>query len=140
MPNNDKDLRSLNRRELLEMLVIQTRRVEELEQSVRELQKKIDDKKIEVNKIGNIAEAAISVNEVFASAQRAADQYLENIDRLVKEKEAALNSAKEKADQIISDAEKEAAIIIDGARAQAEKILSPAKKSKNSKPKNKKKR
>ena len=42
----DKQLRKLNRRELLEMLITQTRRVEQLEKQLEEANKKLYDKMI----------------------------------------------------------------------------------------------
>ena len=40
-----------------------------------------------LKEVGSIAEASLKINKVFESAQLAADQYLENIKRLLKEQE-----------------------------------------------------
>ncbi len=75
----DKELKKLSRKELLEMLVIQTRRTEALEKEIEDLKAKLKRKEIVVEKTGNLAEAALKLNYVFEAAQRAADQYLYNV-------------------------------------------------------------
>jgi hypothetical protein len=41
-----------------------------------------------LKEVGSIAEASLKINKVFESAQLAADQYLENIKRLLQNKES----------------------------------------------------
>lgn len=77
----DKELASLKRNELLELLLIQTRKVNELEKEIEELKAQLENRQIRIEKAGSIAEAALSLNKVFEAAQEAADQYLENIKR-----------------------------------------------------------
>lgn len=85
----DKELKKLNRAELLEMLLLQTKRVEELEEQweereamlqekINELEKELQVRRIKIEKAGSIAEAALSLNGIFEAAQKAADHYLEN--------------------------------------------------------------
>lgn len=78
----DKELRKLSRAELLEMLLIQTKEVERLKKELEEANLKLENRRILLEKSGSIAEAALALNDVFESAQRAADQYLENIRSL----------------------------------------------------------
>ena len=90
---NAKDLKNLSRGDLLELLLAQTERVEELEQERIELQKKVETKDIIIGKSGTLAEAALAINRVFQAADRAAAQYLGNVMRLYDEqveKNAAL--------------------------------------------------
>lgn len=77
-----KELKKLSRGELLEMLLMQTKRVEELEAQLEEAKKQLEDKNIKIAKTGSVAEAALQLNGVFEAAQNAADQYLENIQNL----------------------------------------------------------
>ena len=72
----DKELKKLNRAELLELLLIQTREIERLNTQVEELQAELNQRKITLVQAGNIAEAALKLNHVFEAAQAAADQYL----------------------------------------------------------------
>ena len=71
----DKELKKLTRAELLEMLLIQSREKQHLEEELQEVKRKLEEKEI------RIAEAALKLSGVFEAAQKAADQYLENVKR-----------------------------------------------------------
>lgn len=75
----DKQLKRLSRRELLEMLITQTRKVESLEAQLAEANRKLNDKILVIEDSGSLAEAVMRLNGVFEAAQNAAQQYLENI-------------------------------------------------------------
>lgn len=75
----EKQLKKLSRRELLEMLVVQTRKVEQLERQLEETNRKLNDKMITIENSGSLADAVMQLNGVFEAAQKAAEQYLENI-------------------------------------------------------------
>lgn len=75
----DKELKRLNRAELLEMLVAQMEENEKLRRRLKETQKALDDRRIAVEQSGTMAEAALRLNGVFEAADRAAKQYLENL-------------------------------------------------------------
>lgn len=78
----DKELKKLSRVELLEMLLEQSKEVEQLKMQNRQMQAQIESRQIKIDRAGSIAEAALQLNEVFETAQRAADQYLENVRQL----------------------------------------------------------
>lgn len=82
---NAKDLKNLSRGDLLELLLAQTERVEELEQERTELKKQVETKDILIEKSGTLAEAALAINRVFQAADQAAAQYLSNVMRLYDE-------------------------------------------------------
>ncbi len=84
----NKELKKLTRAELLEMLLIQSREKQKLEEELAETRKQLSEKEIRIAESGSIAEAALKLSGVFEAAQRAADQYLENVKRTA-EKEAA---------------------------------------------------
>lgn len=84
----DKQLRKLSRRELLEMLVIQTRKVEALEKQLEETNRKLEDKMIVIENSGSLAEAVMKLNGVFEAAQNAAQQYLDNVRNLQQQRSA----------------------------------------------------
>lgn len=75
----DRELRKLKRGQLLELMVEQSRRIEQLEKQVSDLQSQLEDRKIKMSECGSIAEAALKLNGVFEAAQKAADQYLESL-------------------------------------------------------------
>lgn len=81
-PMTDKELRRLKRSELLEILYEQEKEIAELRKKLNRATRKLEDRRILIEKSGSIAEAALRLNEVFEAAQAAADQYLENIREL----------------------------------------------------------
>lgn len=82
----DRELRKLSRAELLEMLLEQSKEVEGLKAQLKEVREQLEDKRIAIDNAGSIAQAALQLNGIFEAAQKAADQYLENIEQLSKNK------------------------------------------------------
>lgn len=91
----EKELQKLKRVELLEILVEQGKEIERLKAELADKQKKLDDKKICLDRAGSIAEAAFLLNGVFDAAQSAAHQYLENIQRLSESQETVFQNMEE---------------------------------------------
>ena len=75
----EKDLKKLNRKQLLELLLQQTERAELLEAELELTKKKLADRIIKEKEAGSIAGAALSLSGIFEAAQAAADLYLESI-------------------------------------------------------------
>ncbi len=78
----EKELRRLNRRELLEMLIMQEKKLERLQKKLDEAEAELSERRIAIKESGSIAEAALKLNGVFTAAQKAAEQYIENIKML----------------------------------------------------------
>ena len=78
----ENELKHLNRRELLEMLIIKKKKIDRLQAELDEANEKLEQRKLDIKNSGSIAEASIRINNVFASAQTAAEQYLENVHNL----------------------------------------------------------
>jgi chromosome segregation and condensation protein ScpB len=74
-----KDLKKLSRRELIELLLKQTRELEQVKKQLAEKEEKLSDRDMHIRNAGSIAEAAIGLSGVFEAAQRAADEYLSQI-------------------------------------------------------------
>lgn len=74
-----QSLKKLNRKELLEILINQEKKITDLEKTIEDLQSKLDDKTIKIEQSGTIAEAALKLNGVYEAIDKAAEQYLENI-------------------------------------------------------------
>ncbi len=72
-------LKKLKRQELLELLLEQTKRAEALEEELKKKNEELENKKIALEESGSIAEAALRLNSVFEAAEKAAEQYLQNI-------------------------------------------------------------
>lgn len=75
----EKELRKLNRKQLLELLLKQTKRADDLEQQLEEYKEKLNDKNLAISECGSLAEACLKLNGIFEAAQNAADQYMQNI-------------------------------------------------------------
>lgn len=105
----DRELRRLKRADLLELLIAQSKENEQLQNKLKELEQLLADRTIVMEKAGSIAEAALQLNGIFQTAEAAAQQYLENIQRLNEHQDEIckrkLLEAQRKADQIISAAE-----------------------------------
>lgn len=78
----EKELKKLNRKQLLELLLEQTKRADRLERQLHNAKMRLAKRTIDENEAGSIAEAALRLNHVFEAAQAAADQYVENVRRL----------------------------------------------------------
>jgi len=81
----DREMKKLSRGELLELLLQERRENELLSAQLRQANEQLASRQIELERAGSIAEAALRLNGVFAAAQAAADQYLENVRRLAGE-------------------------------------------------------
>ena len=79
----DKELKKLNRLELLEILVKQQERIEELEGQLASANERLEDRQIIIMEAGSLAEASLELTKIFSAAQEAADLYLENYKNMV---------------------------------------------------------
>ena len=96
----EKDIKKLSRQELLELLLEQTQRREELEKELEETKKLLEEKEILLESAGSIATAALEINKVFEAADMAARQYVKSVktvvDKAAKDRLNNLNSEKSK--------------------------------------------
>lgn len=104
----EKELKRLSRAELLELLLLQTRETERLQGKLKQMEEAAARRKLKVQEAGDLAHAVLAVNGVMESAQRAANQYLDNIkDMHTQTKtqcEEIIGRAKEEAERIIREA------------------------------------
>ena len=101
----EKDLKKLNRYQLLELLIAPTDRADKLQEKLDEVEKKLADREIKIASLGSIAEASLQLSGVFEAAQEAADKYID--------------AAKRHAEQIIEAAYDRSGEILAQARSQA---------------------
>lgn len=97
----EKDLRKLNRYQLLELLVVQTERADKLQRKLDSAEQQLNDHDLKLTALGSIAEASLQLSGVFQAAQDAADQYLNEAKKRAAEIEAA---AHQKAEAILAEA------------------------------------
>ncbi len=104
----DKELKRLRRSELIEIIYRLKKSEQALAAQVETLQELLRDKNIKLEKAGNVAEAALLISDVFASAQSAADIYLEEIKKRYAAAEEECRrmtaEAREKADALLASA------------------------------------
>lgn len=104
---DEKRLRKIGKKELLEILLSQAKRIEELEIELAKTQKKLDSKKIAIEESGSLAEASLKLNGIFEAAQKAADQYLLNVkDKCKKIENDAKKACQFEKSEIIKETEK----------------------------------
>ena len=92
----DKELKKLRRIELLELLVDQASEMEALQKKLEETQEALASREFRLKEAGSIAQAALEVNNVFASAQQAAQDYLNNLRGMEEEQKSLLEQTREK--------------------------------------------
>lgn len=75
----DKELRKLSRAQLLELLLVQSRELDRLRDELADAKEQLENRELTMERCGSIAEASLALTQIFENAQRAADQYLENV-------------------------------------------------------------
>lgn len=75
----DKELRKMTRADFLELLIAQNKEIEDLKTRLANAERQLEEKRINIDTAGTVAEAALKLNGVFDAAQDAASQYLENL-------------------------------------------------------------
>lgn len=116
----DKELRRLSRGELLEMLIAQAAENDQLKNRLEQAEAQLRDRKIAINNAGSLAEAALPLNGVFQAAEAAAQQYLENIERISGQQDAICRDMKEQAKQEAAEIRQEAQAYSEKAHAEAD--------------------
>ena len=105
----DKEFKRLSRSELIDIIYQFQLQVDKLTEQNRELERELADKRLRLRNAGNIADAALEINNCFRSAQNAAEQYLNEIKVIREETEAERQ-------RILSEAQVEATAIIAAAK------------------------
>ena len=77
----DKELRRLSRSQLLELMLVQSKRIDKLERELAKAQDELENRRIVAEEAGSIAEAALRLSGIFEAAQQAADMYLESVQQ-----------------------------------------------------------
>lgn len=127
----DKEFKRLNRSQLIDIIFQLQLKHDELAAENENLTQALADKRLRINKAGNIAEAALELNNVMQSAQNAAALYLEEIQIMREE-------TREECERILAQAHKEAEDIVDRARKAQPGVSAKPKTSKKKKHKKKK--
>lgn len=105
----DKEFKRLSRAELIDIIYQFQLQVDKLAEQNKDLERELADKRLRLSNAGNIAAAALEINDCFRSTQNAAEQYLNEIKAIREETEAERQ-------RILAEAHAEAATIIAGAK------------------------
>ena len=130
---DNKELRKLGRKDLLEIILAQTKRIEELETELKKTNSELNSKKIAIEESGSIAEAILKLSDIFNVAQTTADKYVNAAkdnnkkyeikmqkeydrqkDRMLKKVEKECEKRKKEADDYIKDIEQKANELVSG--------------------------
>jgi FtsZ-binding cell division protein ZapB len=122
----DKEFKRLNRAQLIEIIYRLQLQVDELTEQKQALESALEDRRLRIHNAGNIAEAALELNNCFLSAQNAAEQYLNEIKAIYaeveEERQRLLAEARAEAAEIIENAKKEQASQSDGYATMFERL------------------
>ena len=109
----DKEFKRLSRAQLIEIIYQLQLELDKENEEKQALEREPADKRLRLSNAGNIAEAALEINDCFRSAQNAAEQYLNEIKAVREDIEA-------ERERILAQAQAEAAAILaDAGRAQS---------------------
>ena len=105
----DQEFKRLNRAQLIDIIYQFQLQVDQLTAQNQELERQLEDKRLRLSSAGNIADAALEINDCFHTAQKAAEQYLNEI-QTIREETAAERQ------RILSEAQAQAEAIVESAR------------------------
>ena len=126
----DRELRKLKRRDLLQLLLESEKENRRLTAELDELRAALEKQELVLEEVGSIAEASLQLSNVFGEAQKAADNYLENVrrvcaDRDQKSRELAATRI-ERSRRMLEETERRCRSMEQEARAQAKLLLNDA--------------
>ena len=102
-----KELKKLNRRELVDIIYQLKKNEEQLNEKIASLEADLQDKRIHLSVAGSIAEAATDITGIFSVAQSTADLYLNEIvsmkEDTVRECAKMIEEAQKKVESIMSE-------------------------------------
>ena len=84
----DKEFKRLSRAQLIDIIYQFQLQIDKLTEQNRKLERELADKRIRLSEAGNIADAALVINDCFRNAQNTADQYLNEIKMIHEKTEA----------------------------------------------------
>ena len=104
----DKEFKRLSRAQLIEIIYRLQLELDKVNDEKQLLESELKDKRLRLSNAGNIADAALEINDCFRSAQNAAEQYLNEIKAIREEtdteRQRILKEAKAEAEAIIAGA------------------------------------
>lgn len=100
----EKELKKMNRYQLLELLIMQTERADQLQKRLEEVENELHAQNVRLSESGTIADAALQLSGIFEAAQKAADIYVKEVkERADREAANVVRYAVKKARAILED-------------------------------------
>ncbi len=93
---NEQELSKLSRRELLELLLAEEKELQSVREQLEEKTTELQSRKIQKELAGTLAEACLQVNGFFEAAEKAAQQYQENMRLQCEETKAKCKELEER--------------------------------------------
>lgn len=123
------DFKGLSKANLVECIIKLSEENGVLKKEKKELEETLKKVKIESEEMGSVAEVAASINRLMESADRTAEQYVENA-RMIEEEakqnaDRLLDETRVKCSNMVEEAEKK----VSDARVQCAAMVAAAKKS-----------
>lgn len=79
---SENNLHKLKKSELLQIIYEQEKDLENKQRQIDELNKELENREITIKNAGSIAEASLKLNKIFEEAQKAADEYVKNVQKM----------------------------------------------------------
>ena len=107
----NKELKRLGRRELVDIIYQMKKNEEQMQDELVAIQEVLQDKRLRISNAGSIANAAVEITQLFSTAQKTADIYLQEITCLKEETERTckkmIDDANEKVNLIYTEGNKQ---------------------------------
>ena len=110
-----KELKKLNRRELVDVIYQLKKNEEQMQEKIALLEAELQDRRMHLSVAGSIAEAATDITDIFSVAQSTADLYLNEIASMRED-------AKRECERMIEEAGKKVETIMADGRRQYEAL------------------
>lgn len=127
----ERDLRKLNRTDLLELLLQQSHEMEQLREELEDAKYQLSRREIVMSQTGSIAEAALQLNGVFSAAEKACAQYMESIKNLSGHQEELCREMEEqtrqKCEKMLAEAKYQSDVYWDVVNKKVEQLLDSQK-------------
>ena len=125
----EKDLKGLGRTKLVEYIIKLSEENGALKKEKEALEETLNNAKIESDNLGSVAEISAKINGLMESADRTAQQYVDNArmieEQAQKDADRLMEETREKCSVMIAEAEKK----VSDARVQCAAMVAAAKKS-----------
>ena len=127
----DRELRRLHRSELLELLIAQGKENAALQEQLLRAEEAAQAREMKIREAGSMANAAVEINDLIGTAQRAVDMYTENTYRVCVEQETKakelLSEAQAYAEKVVGEADERVGWMMDALQTRALEIVRDAR-------------